>query len=462
MSYSPSSFLELSFLVLGLWLLSVVSWKRTEWALFVILFSLPTYLVRLGFWFPPLGPKGIPTTLLEVMILIFFLCWLKEKPAILFLKTFFRRTPLGFWLPILLIFYGAFVSAVVAPDKLKSLGILKGFFVDPVLFLLVFSAIMRDAGRTKKKRALLEKCFLSLVFSGLSVALIALVYFREGNLTYDGRLRAFYESPNHLAMYLAPLFLLSSYFVLSSWGILRLVWLFVAGILGAVLYFTFSFGAWVGVLGGLAFLAFWLFAYEKKPVSRIASWRPWYMRVRGVFVSILILLLLTDLFWFAVDSSGKLQGLAMQGERNSLESRLMIWRAAWEIGKDHPLFGIGLGTFQEYYLAYQERFDTPYLEWAVPHPHNLFFAFWLYTGLAGFIGFLWLLSSFFKNAIGKIKTGFSEENLFFVVLGSIFVYFVLHGLIDTPFWKNDLALLTMFLLVGVPPFTILGNKNDNS
>lgn len=445
MSYSPSSFLELSFLVLGLGLFSVVSWRRAEWALLVILFSLPTYLVRLGFWFPPLGPKGIPTTLLEAMILIFFLCWLKEKSAVLFLKTFFKRTPLRFWFSVLLILCGASLSTIMAPDKLKSLGILKGFFVDPILFLLVFSAIAGGRERAKKKRALLEKCFLGLALSGLSVALIALVYFVRGDLTYDGRLRAFYESSNHLAMYLAPLFLLSSYFVFTRNGVLRLVWVSVAGIVGVVLYGTFSFGAWVGVLGGLAFLAFWIFAYEKRPASEAASKRPWYMKVRGVFVSILILLLLTDLFWFAVDSSNRLESLVVLGERSSFESRLVIWRAAWEIGKDHPFFGIGLGAFQEYYLVYQEQFDTPYLEWAVPHPHNLFFAFWLQTGLLGLFGFLWLLFSSFRIVLGKIKTGLSEENLPLVILGSIFVYFVLHGLVDTPFWKNDLMLLGVLL-----------------
>ena len=72
----------------------------------------------------------------------------------------------------------------------------------------------------------------------------------------------------------------------------------------------------------------------------------------------------------------------------------MIWKSAGLMIKNNPLFGIGPGNFQEKYMEYQKYFP-PYLEWAVPQPHNIFLAFWLESGLIGLAGFILLLLYFF-------------------------------------------------------------------
>jgi O-antigen ligase len=79
------------------------------------------------------------------------------------------------------------------------------------------------------------------------------------------------------------------------------------------------------------------------------------------------------------------------------------------------------------------------LEWAVPQPHNIFLAFWLQAGLLGFAGFLMLLFFIF-NALFRILQDKKNATLAAPLLG-FFLYVVLHGLIDTTFWKNDLAFL---------------------
>lgn len=127
----------------------------------------------------------------------------------------------------------------------------------------------------------------------------------------------------------------------------------------------------------------------------------------------------------------------MTSVRSSWQSRLAIWQAAWLIGKDHPIFGIGAGMFQEYYLRYQKYFSVPYLEWAVPQPHNLFLAFWLQAGLLGLFGFVWLLVIFFRQAISLIK----KRNQLAMAMGLVVLYTLLHGLVDTTYFKNDLAVV---------------------
>lgn len=129
----------------------------------------------------------------------------------------------------------------------------------------------------------------------------------------------------------------------------------------------------------------------------------------------------------------------------------MIWQAALKIGQDHWLLGIGPGLFQKYYLDYQKYFPVPYLEWAVPQPQNLFLAWWLQTGLLGLMGFLWLLVNFFRWALAAWRqkkpsffplSGTSEgRQPLALVLMAVMIYILAHGLVDTTYWKNDLALI---------------------
>ena len=130
-------------------------------------------------------------------------------------------------------------------------------------------------------------------------------------------------------------------------------------------------------------------------------------------------------------------------ERSSLASRMMIWKVALKIGAEHPFFGIGPGNFQTVYLAYQIHYP-PYLEWAVPQPHNIFLAFWLQTGIIGLGGFIVLL---FLWARPLIKGFYINKNPASAGVLGVMFYMLFHGLIDTPYWKNDLAIIFWLVIV---------------
>ena len=131
-------------------------------------------------------------------------------------------------------------------------------------------------------------------------------------------------------------------------------------------------------------------------------------------------------------------------DRSSLSSRFMIWQSAWDIGKESWLWGIGPGNFQEKYLEYQTLYP-PYLEWAVPHPHNIFLSFWLQSGFLGFLGFViicgWTLFRMFLSV--SQRTNKKELELF--LIGFLFLM-LLWGLVDTPYWRNDLSVLFWMML----------------
>ena len=309
---------------------------------------------------------------------------------------------------------GLFLS-VFFNDNLKAgLGIIKGWFIFPLALALMAVDLFRD----KKSRAL--GFFYG---SAVGVAFLALAGYFLGQMTYDGRLRGIFNSPNYLAMYLSPAILIGltlaqnknvkiktenyNLSIKSFYGLSLVMML-------GVLYLTYSYAAWIA----LALTMVIIFILNKKFAVKLAF---------------LVLLLLGALFYFQADKS-KWADFVSLNERSSLASRSMIWQSAGKLIQDNPFWGVGSGNFQEKYLEYQKYFP-PYLEWAVPHPHNLYLAFYLYAGITGLLAFLLLIFLWMKKIILQKK-----ETIAIIALG-IIIYFLLHGLVDTTYFKNDLAVI---------------------
>ena len=397
--------------------------KDLRLGVYAVIFLLGTYLVRFSV-------LGIPTTALELMIYSLVAAYLWRERGRLSVRediaNFFREDKLFAW-GIVLLLAGVVSSTFFSSDIRTSLGILKGWFVDPLLLLAVYLKVIET-------RAQAQNSLLVLMASAAAVSLIALVYLLGGELTFDGRLRAFYESPNYLAMYVAPGLIVAVYaFVLQKLSsyqrfdipdILRsgAVRITLLAILSGVLYLTKSYGAILGV-----FTAVSLFLIRGAVRGRIAF--------DGRRKRMLVVSALGVLAVFSILSVQKYSQIIDSNERSSLHSRLMIWNASVLMLEDSPVFGIGPGTFQETYLAYQERFPVPYLEWAVAEPHNTLLAFYLQAGLLGLAGFLLVLVSLLRKA--------RTDDVFFLFLA----YFLIHGLVDTLYWKNDLSVI-FFLFAG--------------
>jgi len=394
--------------------------------LLTIIFGLtPLYLVRFRVF-------DIPTTVFEtalygVFLVVLWSAFRRHEVQKLFSlpkETLFR---VGF----LLLVAGVILSTLLNPT-LRAFGILKGWFFDPLLFFLLIRyafekknnlhapiTIWRD--RIKSPQAL----FCAYAVSGVVVASIALGYWFFDVVTYDGRVRAFFESPNHLAMYLAPAVLIASYWLLAanSWK-KRILLSVICFLLFVVLHLTKSHGAWLGVFGALLFG--W-FAFKTSGKARMTV-------IAGVVVIGILLPIFTVQFWPSIQKTFDIS------ERSSATSRMMIWRSAAAIGKEHALFGIGPGNFQERYLAYQKDYP-PYLEWAVPQPHNIYLAFWLQTGLLGLTGFLFFLYWFFKILFSRLPV-----TRYSLLVTALMLYILLHGSVDTLYWKNDLSIFFWALL----------------
>lgn len=374
--------------------------------IYLTVFGLPFYLIRFNFF-------GIPANVLDVLEILVFLWWIldknNKKPAVREIFTGYKN----YLIAIGLIFLGLIISTFSGGEYRLGLGIIKSWFVLPILFLF---AVLNILNREKTKNV-----FKAFFWSAFGVSIIAIIYFFLGLFTYDSRLEGFFNSPNYLAMYLAPGLIMglglvqvqSSKFKAQS----RTGYFVGCGIILIALYLTHSYAAWVAIVLSL------LIVEAVKRKNQILKSK--------IIWSSLILVILA--FYFQGNSE-KFRSLYNFSERSSLASRFMIWSSALKIGEDNPIWGIGPGNFQSKYLEYQ-KFFPPYLEWAVPHPHNLYLAFWLGAGFFGLIGFALLLIFWFKDFF---KT--EKSDLKIIALG-VMVYILIHGLVDTTYFKNDLAVI---------------------
>jgi len=78
------------------------------------------------------------------------------------------------------------------------------------------------------------------------------------------------------------------------------------------------------------------------------------------------------------------------------------------------------------------------------YPHNIFLNFWLEIGLLGLMAFIWTIVSFFRKGFNTLWT--NHNSLIQIGIMSAMTCLIIHGLIDVPYFKNDLAVLFWILV----------------
>lgn len=390
-----------------------------------------------------LGP--VPFSVLEVLVWALFLLWsasvLQREGWRKWLAALLRpfgslASPMP-WL--LLVVFASFATWWVVPQEVVFntgikehlfatyetrrilLGILKGWMVP----LLLYGHLLSTFVRTREERT--EAMAWSVV-GACVLAVVALVarYLLGLPDTLDGRLGGIYVSANYLVFLVAPAFVWSLERVIRRFagqeegklwhGQLALV---AFPLLGLVLLLARSYASWMVVaILGLVLVLRW---------------------VRGKKLLLLgvLALVLGGALLSTETGSEKLRGFFTVDAQSSTSTRLEVYTISLELLRRHWLLGMGPGQYETQYItnAHSILGKTPY-EWVMLHPHNLFLSLWLSVGLAGLVGFL--------GWVGTALWGAWRDRSLTLVLP--LVYLLLHGLVDTPFWKLDSMLLFALLV----------------
>ena len=104
--------------------------------------------------------------------------------------------------------------------------------------------------------------------------------------------------------------------------------------------------------------------------------------------------------------------------------------------RDHPIFGAGLSG----YATVLGPYWNPYHPDRFTYPHNIVLSAWSETGLLGLIAFAWLMAAGFVRSLRGWRFGAPGWRAIQLGVALALVAVFLHGLVDVPYWKNDLSL----------------------
>jgi len=261
-------------------------------------------------------------------------------------------------------------------------------FLIPVLFILAF----------QNNYAINKRRFSILVFA------TALVFGAYGiwdslispNIEYGGR-AAGGMNPIEYGAICASLFAVTFLIGINYWRDDRQVAsLFFAMSLLTLFatLLTLSRGSWVALLVVIIFL-FSLY---------LRQWQNKYRIGVGLFlIAITLVAIQTPIVNERIEQAKSDIALYMASElandaqrSTSTGARLEMWRASWEIFLDNPLFGVGVGSYQNYAQKLSEEGKVNSIAAKYYHSHNQYFSALATRGLVGLILLCMLLGAVFR------------------------------------------------------------------
>ena len=520
----------------------VLSIKRLDWAVMLMLALLPTYQIRFDI-------AGIPFTMLEVMILIAFAVWLiknYQKIIVNFknkIKTFrdprsaIREIRYPFANEIIAMLIISWIAIIVAGGSNAALGVWKAYFFEPVLvFILVMNVFKDNANLRISMRTYehantdsksgstapeaveplgsIEKILWPLTISALFVSLAAIFQRVTGLFIAENfwpRVTGPFPYPNALGLYLGPLVM-----VMIGWGIYKsriadrgsriadktdnyqsyIIYTTIIFSVTAIILAR-SEGALAGMLVALLFFAG--FAVSGKIIKSAKIYKIGLVKffiIIAIFLAYpLIVLNVYPRYWYphtGVPAADYVISKIMLKDLSG-EIRRQQWRETWAMLKTNYIWlvGTGLSGYREKILPFHQPgiffnfegdpdfrrkivwFDEKYKaeHWQpveiYMYPHSLVLNFWTELGLVGAVLFVWIIIKFLYIGIRnwKLEIGNSpgdKASFFYLGLVGAMTVIIVHGIVDVPYFKNDLAVIFWVLIALMGLLGIYTRKKENN
>jgi len=379
---------------------------------FVALSALPSYVVRYDIPIPIkfLGHHFIPTTMLESFILATIASWL-------IVKLFFTAEGISganyLTIPAILLFIAGCISVADAPNLREALGQWRAVIVEPLIMFFIILDIYSSEFWLNILLIALAISGLVAVLPNMAVVINALVHHKH---VVAGAPVVIYTTPNAVSLLVDPLLAIAVALAMYDNGN---VWRRrIATVLAIVFalgdFLTFSRGGWVAVAVALVVIAFF---------------HPRRLRIYAGLVVLAILALALPPVRHRVEIE-----LNFHSKLNSVVTRIYLWESTLRMLRARPFTGSGLAGFQ-YWIA---KYKVPQYNQNLIDPHDIFLNFWAHTGLLGLIAGMWSLIIWgYKSFVNAIKNG--PQRAMQIGLFAAAVAIFVHGLVDVPYFKNDLA-----------------------
>jgi O-antigen ligase len=362
-----------------------------------------------------------PTTLLETAIVV--------TVVVFALETWRGHLALqwrtAFTIPALLFILAGAISVLVAPSRTAGLGLYRAYIIEPIAFAFV---LMHAVTTWRRALAVLSGFGVAGIVVGVanSIVVIAALRAHAYDVTQTPPV-VIYTTANALALFLGPLIAVAaSLFLHGTSRELRI---------GSGVFLLVSVPSML-----LSFSRGGYLAMAAVAVGLALSHRRRWLLLAGLVVAGGLVSAIPPIFHRISIEFQNVGGTTFFGRAGRLE----LWSATLKMLSHYPIFGAGLSGFAErigpYWNAnHPERFIDP---------HNIVLNFWVETGLLGLFAFAWLLVIVFRISWQGWKKSNSNWRPIFLGVLLAMVAIVVHGLVDVPYFKNDLSLL-FWALAGI-------------
>ncbi len=389
--------------------------------------------IKRGIWLLPwmtltygirfqIGP--IPTTLLEMyalgLIAVWAGWWLSRGKLVSMVQESSRRS--GRWHVLIHAWMLVTLGAVfVSTGWWSGLGLWRAYVLEPVLVSMVAFVMLRERSDWKRlwQSTYLVLPFLMLVAVGQFVTGWGIPHPWNVSIAAGRRATSIFRYPNALSLYMVPIAAMAMAELVPM--LRRRSWK------EAVLPCVAVLSAWIGLglarsEGGMLALgaASWIV------LMSVRAWRPVVLAGTALVAAVGAL--------FEPLREVIVREATFQGWSGRV--RMWMWQDTWRMLKDHWFFGVGFGGYPDVFATYHSKSFIEIFQ----YPHNILFNFWSETGLLGVVSMLGLMGAWFVTGI---KEWWKEGLLVLAPLIAILV----QGLVDVPYFKNDLAILFWLMLV---------------
>lgn len=354
--------------------------------------ALPLYLVRFR-----IGP--LPTTLLEVYLLVLFVAATLGFGMVSWSKGWKSMSEWK-W-PVALWSIATLAAVFWSPSIVTGLGLWRAYVLEPVLvFVLLFG--LREVVDRKQIEQSMRIVITIVGFWAIYQFITGQGIPSPWNVSIaDGR-RATgpFPYPNALALFVVPF----GAYLFSRWiEAKREWWLLVSwAMAGLAAFLAKSDG---GMLALAA--ATWFVLVFRKKTRRLAI----ALAVVGV-ITIALVAPLRNAFIEQATFSGW-----------SGRVRTWTWTETWNMLKDRPVLGAGFGGYPTVFKPYHEKTFIEIFQ----YPHTIVFNVWSEAGLVGLFAFGWIIVTWVRRRVSWIAM-------------APLIAILIHGLVDVPYFKNDLAI----------------------
>lgn len=363
------------------------------------------------------------TVYLFTIIIVFL--WITKM--VLSEKLIFRKTKLDTFL--LIFFLSQLISTLISIDIRSSFfgyySRFHGGLLSTISYILLYWAYVSNMDIEKTKKTIFftftSAILVSLwaIFEHFGKSFSCLIFPGFGKFDVScwvqdvaSRVFATFGQPNWLAAWLAALIPLTWAYILiwantepkpQNIKYKQILWIFIGGVLFITLLYTKSRS---GILGfGLSTIVFWfvtILLTFKKALKR----EPLFKNIVATGSILLFLIIIIGTPWTPklADLSGSqspeaselltIKGPALEvGGTESGQIRKIVWKGAFELWKNYPLFGTGVETFAFSYYKHRPVEHNLVSEWNFLYnkAHNEYLNYAATTGTVGLLSYLSLI-----------------------------------------------------------------------